>query len=238
MLNFKTSAALVTVLVAIGNLQAQVTIDEFIDAQGPFVADPDTEVTDDEATVLFNAPGVLGEVRLLLGFMSADAPPASTTTVEVAGGQWLCDVDFSPGGIGDGSCSVSYNRGCDERFYDFTGVDRFQLDLAAIDGPLFLSVFVSDRNGGGGFGFLDTLTTGLNELPRAMILPANPLGIDWSGISVITFIYSNNPDLPGADVSAEVNEISATGSVELVDGDLSQCVPDDEDVIYEDGFES
>lgn len=229
--------ALITAFMATG-LQAQVTIDDFSDAQGPFTADPESEVTDDLATVIFNASGVLGEVRIILGAMDFEAPPASTTTVEVAGGQWLCDIDFSPEGIvGDGACSVAYDRGCQERFYDFTGVDRFQIDIAEVSGPLFLTVFVSDKNGAGGFGLFDNPGVGVNQLPRAFILPATPNPIDWSRISTISFIASNNPDLPGTDLATTVNEISASGTVELVDGDESQCVADDEDLVYADGFE-
>lgn len=239
MLSCRHLAALVLAQGAFVNVQAQVALDTFTDDQGPFVADPNNIVTDEPETVLFNAQGVLGEVRILLGNMNDDAPLQSTTTAEVSGGQWLCDIDFSPdGNVGDGACSVSYDRGCEERFYDFTGVDRFQFDIAALDGPLFFTLFVSDRNGNGGFGFLDNLMTGVNEIPRALVLPVSPNPVDWSRVSTITLISSNNPDFPGFDVSVAVNEISAAGTVQLVEGNELQCAPDNEDLVYEDGFES
>src|SRR6056297_4182416 len=96
-----------TLLAACGSLQAQITIDAFTEAQGPFTVGPGEQI-DPQVSVL-QAPCILGEYRIMLPSMSDDAPLDSTTTTTAGAGEWLCQMDFAaPNDIGDGACAVSY----------------------------------------------------------------------------------------------------------------------------------
>lgn len=226
--------------------QAQTVIDEFTEDQGPFVADPEIEVTDDPAIVLLGAGGVLGEVRIMLGFMSADAGTDSTTTVEAASGQWTCDIDFQPEGVGEGgACSITYDRGCGERFYDFSETTAFVMEVDDVSGPVFLDVQVfegaefdpaGEDDAGSYFG---TLLPGSNVIPIHGFIPLTALGgdffLDFGKISSLTFVLLNDPEVGSLDTSATISAITTDGPVEFIDGDLSQCAADD--VVFEDGFE-
>jgi len=222
-------------LAACGVALAQVSLDDFSNNQGPFIADPMNPVTDDPATVLLDPSGVLGEARIMLGSMTVDAGTGSTTTVEVTGNEWTCDIDFASS-VGDGACSVAYDRACGERHYDFSQVTSFNLTASSVDGPAFLNVWVTDRNGVGGFGFVSPFSTGVNSIPPGFIFAAGPVQLDWTGITSISFGVSNDPTIGSVDTSTVITGISATGTVALVVDDESQCT-EDPDLVFKDGFE-
>lgn len=203
-------------------------IDPFTAAQGPFTVGPGEELSEQDAIVF--TPSVLGGFRVALPLVDEIAQAGSTATLEIAGGELDCLVDFPSLGNPDNyaACATGYFPS-DKPVFDLTGSSRFQFDIRLVAGAMDLAVILTDTEEEASLGLFEQVAPGQAVIAFDDLLPMSSLeGADLSRVNSIVFVIANGEGGEGRVALAEISTDGAiTGGPEVPGDDeiVAQEIP-------------
>ncbi|RFF31200.1 hypothetical protein DZC52_05105 [Wenzhouxiangella sediminis] len=158
-------------------------IDDFGVSQGPFTVGPGEEVSEDEG--ILETPSVLGGFRILVPALDDEAPPGSTVTASVAGGQFTCQVNLSSA-VSDtgGGCGTGYDRS-DGPLFDLTGSSAFEIDIESVSGGAVMQVSVTGPDQNNAIAFVQSPSPGQLVIPFDQFISMTPTPLEWDRVDNI-----------------------------------------------------
>ncbi|MDZ7790684.1 MAG: hypothetical protein U5L08_09370 [Xanthomonadales bacterium] len=158
-------------------------IDDFSVSQGPFTVGPGEEIAEDEG--ILATASVLGGFRILVPALDDEAPPGSSVTASVAGGQFTCQINLTSGGSDTGGgCGSGYDRS-DGPLFDLTGSSAFELDIASAGGGAVLQVSVTGPDENSAQAFIQSPSPGEIVLPFNQFVSLTPTPLEWDRVDNI-----------------------------------------------------
>ena len=151
-------------------------IDDFSVSQGPFTVGPGEEISEDEGILV--TASVLGGFRILVPVIDEEAPPGSSVTASVAGGQFTCQIDLTSAGTDTGGgCGSGYDRS-DGPLFDLTGSSAFELDIASASGGAVLQVSLTGPDENSAAAFIQSPSPGSSSFHSTSLYhDADPPGM-------------------------------------------------------------
>ncbi len=200
------------------------SIDPFTADQGPIVVGPGEIVSEEDGTL--QTASVLGGFRVTVPVVSEEASGGASATIEVAGGEWLCDLDFPVVDPQEsvGGCSTGYFRSVGP-YFDFSSVDSIDIDILEVTGQPGLTALAVDASENSAQYINMSPTTGTLSVERSAFTQMPGEAVDWSNIDAIVFSTANQD---GASARVRLGGISTTGSIGSGDQGPPPELPDDE----------
>jgi hypothetical protein len=200
-------------------------IDPFTAPQGPLTVGPGEEPTPEEAIVFSSS--ILGGFRLATPAVDELSQAGSTATMEIAGGELDCLVDFPSLGNADniGGCATAYDRS-DGPVFDLKGSSRFLIQVRSVQGEMYMAVLLIDSNEEASLGFSETVAPGQVEIAFDDLQPLDSIeGVDLSLVNSIVFVLANQEGREGRVI---LTGISTDGAITA-----GPVVPVDDEIVAE-----
>ena len=194
-------------------------IDPFTAPQGPLTVGPGEEPAPEEAIVFSSS--ILGGFRVATPTVDELSQAGSTATMEIAGGELDCLVDFPNLGNSDNiaGCATGYDRS-DGPVFALTGSGRFLIQVRSVQGEMDLFVLLVDTNEEASLGYIDTVAPGQAEIAFDDLEPLGSLeGVDLSLVNSIVFVVANREGREGRVVLSEISTDGAITGGPVVPGD-------------------